>query len=167
MKLQLRISFAIMVVLLVLIGWLHLGTLVLTSLFGYFALQKFSFGNRRWLGMMIYIITVVVMVVGAYQFGKRAYKQLPDLADTTIPKMVEYAAKNGVELPISDYASLKEYVKEHVLTGAKEDLGGFGRAVRRAGFAAPLGECVLRRRGQHRSPLRSAGRGGHAVLCDD
>ena len=69
--------------------------------------------------MMIYIITVVVMVVGAYQFGKRAYKQLPDLADTTIPKMVEYAAKNGVELPISDYASLKEYVKEHVLTGAK------------------------------------------------
>jgi hypothetical protein len=30
-----RISYVIMAVLLVLIGWLHLGTLVLTALFGY------------------------------------------------------------------------------------------------------------------------------------
>ncbi len=51
-----RISYVIMAVLLVLIAWLHLGTLVLTSLFGYFALQLFSLGRHKFLGLAIYII---------------------------------------------------------------------------------------------------------------
>ena len=50
MNLQTRISYVIMAVLLVLVGWLHLGVLVLTSLFGYFAIQQFSFGRSRLLG---------------------------------------------------------------------------------------------------------------------
>jgi len=48
-----RISYAIMAALLVLIGWLHLGMLMLTSLFGYFALQKFSFGKSKLLGVAL------------------------------------------------------------------------------------------------------------------
>ena len=35
-----RISYVIIAALLVLIGWLHLGTLVLTAVFGYFASRK-------------------------------------------------------------------------------------------------------------------------------
>jgi hypothetical protein len=44
---QSAISYVIMAVLLVLIGWLHLATLVLTVLFGYFALRMFSFGRSK------------------------------------------------------------------------------------------------------------------------
>src|SRR2546425_1119424 len=113
MNLQIRISFVIMAVLLVLIGWLHLGVLVLTSLFGYFAIQRFTFGRSRALGMSLYIIAVVAIGFGMYQFGKRAYRELPEIADTTIPAVVDYANKNGIELPFTDYASLRD----HVMTG--------------------------------------------------
>ena len=51
-----HISYVIMVALLVLIGWFHLGVLVLTALFGYFALQQFSFGRSKFLGVALYII---------------------------------------------------------------------------------------------------------------
>jgi predicted PurR-regulated permease PerM len=134
MKLQVRISFGIMAVLMVLIGWLHLGTLVLTALFGYFALQKFSFGGRRWLGISLYIIAAAVIAVGAYQFGKRAYKQLPEIVASTMPHIVKYADEHNIELPVTDYATLKEYAKEHLLAGAREDLASVGRALRRTTF---------------------------------
>ena len=134
MKLQVRISFGIMAVLLVLIGWLHLGTLVLTSLFGYFALQKFSLGGRRWLGIALYVIAVAGMTVGLFEFGKRAYKQLPEIVASTMPHIEKYAKEHDVELPVTDFDTLKEYVKEHVMAGAKEDIGSYGRALRRTSF---------------------------------
>jgi hypothetical protein len=56
-----RISYAIMAVLLVFIGWFHLGTLVLTSLFGYFALRLFSFGRSKALGVALYVVVVTVI----------------------------------------------------------------------------------------------------------
>ena len=45
-----RVSYGIMAVLFVLVGWLHVGTLLLTVLFGYFALNFFSFGRSKTLG---------------------------------------------------------------------------------------------------------------------
>ena len=53
-----RISYAIMLGLLVLVGWLHLATLVLTALFGFFALRLFTFGGRKWLAVLIYVLLV-------------------------------------------------------------------------------------------------------------
>ena len=49
-----RISYAIMAILLGLVGMLHLATLVLTTLFGYFALRQFSFGRSKALAVAIY-----------------------------------------------------------------------------------------------------------------
>ena len=54
-----RISYVIMAIVLLLIGWLHLGTLVLTVLFGYFALRQFSFGRSKLLGVVLYLVAVV------------------------------------------------------------------------------------------------------------
>jgi predicted PurR-regulated permease PerM len=130
MTLQTRISYVMMAVLLVLIGWLHLGVLVLTSLFGYFALKKFSFGERRKLGMSLYIVAVVLLGWGAYAFAKQAYKQLPEIAETTIPAVVRVADRYEVELPFTDVASLKSLA----LSEAREGIGNVGRAVRRAAF---------------------------------
>src|SRR6185295_4582538 len=93
-----RISYVIMAVLLVLIGWLHLATLVLTGLFGYFALQFFSFGRNKALGVIIYLIAVVGIGYGLFYFSRQAYKALPDIADKTIPAVVNFAERQGIEL---------------------------------------------------------------------
>ena len=130
MNLQIRISFVIMAVLLVLIGWLHLGVLVLTALFGYFAILKFSFGRSRLLGLAIYIIAVAAIGYGMFSFTRHAYKTLPEIADTTIPKVVEYAESQNVELPFTDYASLKTLA----VTEVKDSFANVGRYARTAMF---------------------------------
>jgi predicted PurR-regulated permease PerM len=125
-----RISHVIMAVLLVLIGWLHLGTLALTALFGYFALRLFSLGRSKILGVAIYFVAVVTIGAGMVYFSRQAYITLPEIADTTIPAVVGFAEKKGVELPFSDYESLKTVA----MSEAQEGIAGVGRYARAATF---------------------------------
>jgi predicted PurR-regulated permease PerM len=125
-----RISYVIMAVLLVLIGWLHLGTLVLTSLFGFFALRLFSFGRSKILGMALYIVAVAAIGAGLGYFSRQACVELPNIAKTTIPAVVEFAEKKGVELQFTDYESLKTVA----LNAAQEGIASVGRYVRAATF---------------------------------
>jgi len=123
-----RISYVIMAVLLVLIGWLHLATLVLTALFGYFALYLFSFGRSKTLGVILYTIAVVAIGYGLFFFSRQAYKTLPEIAEKTIPAVVNYAEKQGVELPFTDYASFKTLAIQEV----NERIANVGRYAREA-----------------------------------
>ena len=125
-----RISYGIMAVLLVLIGWLHLGMLVLTTLFGYFALQKFSFGKSKLLGVAIYLVAVTAVVFGLFYFSKRAYVALPKIAENTIPAVVDFAEKKHIELPFTDYESAKTVA----MTEVKEGVANVGRYLRTAVF---------------------------------
>lgn len=134
MTLPTRISYGIMVVLLVLIGWLHLGTLVLTTLFGYFALRFFSFGRSKTLGVALYLIAVVAVGCGLFYFSKRAYTTLPKIADETIPAVVNYAESHNIELPFTDYASASALARAEV----KERIASFGQYIRTAAFQIAL-----------------------------
>ena len=122
-----RISYAIMALLLALVGMLHLATLALTTLFGYFALRQFSFGRSKALGVTIYIIAVTAIAYGLFYFSKKAYKTLPDIADTTIPAVVNFAEKQQIELPFSDYATLKTLALSEV-TDKVANVGRYARA---------------------------------------
>lgn len=129
-----RISYVIMAIVLLLVGWLHLGTLVLTVLFGYFALRQFSFGRSKLLGVLLYLVAVMAATWGLFYFSHQAYKQLPEIADRTIPAVVGYAEKQGIQLPFTDYASLKTTAVNEV----KEDVANAGRFVRAAAFQIAL-----------------------------
>jgi predicted PurR-regulated permease PerM len=112
-----RISYLIMAVLLVLIASLRLGTLVLTVLFGYFALQKFRFGRSQNFAVVLYVIVVAAAAYGLIHFSRQAYVTLPKIADETIPKIVDYAQSHNIELPFSDYDSLKAIAVERIKEG--------------------------------------------------
>jgi predicted PurR-regulated permease PerM len=129
-----RISYAIMAMLLVLIGWFHLGTLVLTTLFGYFALRKFSFERSKALGVLLYVIVVAAVGWGLIHFSRQAYKQLPEIAEKTIPAVVEYAKAQGIEPPFTDYASLRTVAVAEV----QDSIANVGRYVRAAAFQIAL-----------------------------
>jgi predicted PurR-regulated permease PerM len=134
MNQSVRTSYIIMAVLLVLIAWLHLGTLVLTALFGFFALRLFSLGRSKILGLAIYLVAVATIGAGLIYFSRQAYVTLPEIAGTTIPAVVGFAEKKGVELPFSDYASLKTLA----LSEAQEGIAGVGRYARAATFQLVL-----------------------------
>lgn len=123
-----------MAVLLAAIGWLHLGTLVLTTLFGYFALRKFSFGRSKLLGVALYVVVMLAMGWGFYYFLHRAGKALPRIAEDTIPAVAEYAEQRGIVLPFTDYQSLRTVTLNEV----KEKLANVGRYARAAVFEIAL-----------------------------
>jgi predicted PurR-regulated permease PerM len=129
-----HISYLMMALSLVLIGWFHLGALVLTVFFGYFALEKFSFGRSKILGLLIYIVVVVGTGCGLFVFSHRAYKALPEIADRTIPAVVEFAEKKGIELPFSDYASLRTTA----LAKVRDKVANVSHYAREAVFQAAL-----------------------------
>jgi predicted PurR-regulated permease PerM len=125
-----RISYGIMAALLGLVGIFNLGPLVLTALFGYFALQQFSFGRSKVMAVTLYLISVAAIAYGLISFSHQAYKQLPQIAERTIPAVVDFAERKGIELPFTDYASLRAVA----LTEVRERLANLGRYAREAFF---------------------------------
>jgi predicted PurR-regulated permease PerM len=125
-----RISFVIFVILMVLVAWLHLGTFLLTALFGYLALQVFTIRRSKPLSVTLYLIAVAVIGAGLVYFSNLAYRTLPRIAEISIPAMVGFAEKNGIELPFTDYASLKTTALE----AAREGFGIVGRYASVASF---------------------------------
>ncbi len=123
-----RISYVIMALMFVLIAWLHVGTLLLTVLFGYFALRLFSMDRSKTLGVVVYLVAVTAIGYGLFFFSKQAYVTLPKIAAETIPAVVNYAESKSLPLPFTDYASFKALA----LTEANERLGNVGRYARDA-----------------------------------
>ena len=121
-----RISYVIMAVLLVMIGWLRMPTLILTAFFGYFALNFLSFGRSKALAITLYFIAVLAIGYGLYFFSKQAYRTMPEIAETTIPAVVNFAESNKIELPFTDYASAKTLAIQEV----KDRVSNLGRYAR-------------------------------------
>jgi predicted PurR-regulated permease PerM len=121
-----KISYAFIGVLLLLVWVLHLPTLFITALFSYFALNKFSFRRSKRLAVALFVLLVASMGVGSYFFIKQAYVAMPNIAATTVPKVFEFAGKYGIELPFSDYESLKQLAQDAVT----EQLAGVSKYAR-------------------------------------
>ena len=128
MSLPARISYATMALMLGLIGWLHLSTLVLTVLFGYFALQKFSIHRNKTVGVVIYVVVVVAAIWGLIFVMNRARETLPKIADETIPAFVNYAESKNIELPFTDYTSAKTLLIQE----SKDQVANFGSYLKTA-----------------------------------
>lgn len=123
-----RISYGIMVASLVLIGWLHVSTLVLTALFGFFALQLFSFKKSKVLGVTLYLVAVAGIIWGLIFAFHRASETLPKIAEETIPAVVNYAESQNIPLPFSDYVSAKLLLIQE----SKDQVAHFGRYLKTA-----------------------------------
>src|SRR5213083_3663921 len=106
-----RLSYAVLVSVLVLAGFLHLGVPLLAMFFSYFALrQLFSLTNRKWLALILFIVLVAAIAAGAAYFTRAAILAVPDVADTSIPSASAWAQQRQIELPFTDFESLRAVV---------------------------------------------------------
>ena len=81
------------------------------SLVLYFALrQLYSFTRRKWLALALFIIAVVGIGGAGVYFTRAAILALPDVADTSIPSASAWAQKRQIDLPFSDFESLRQVV---------------------------------------------------------
>ena len=106
-----RLSYGVLALTIILAGLLHLGTPLLVVLFAYFALrQLFYLTKRRWLALILFIVVVVGIAAAAVYFTRAALLALPDVADTSIPSASAWAQKRQIELPFTDFESLRAVV---------------------------------------------------------
>jgi predicted PurR-regulated permease PerM len=136
MSLPTRLSYAFIALLIIAAGWLHLATPLVTVLFSFFALHVLSFGGRKWLGITLFLILLAAAGVGFYFFLKQSREALPEIANKTIPVVLEWAEKQRIELPFSDYASLRALAIDTV----EREIRGIGKY---AGVALIQGAAIL------------------------
>ncbi len=127
---QQRVSYGLMIALLVMVGLLHLATLVIAALFGYFALQCFTIRGRKGLAVALYVLVAAGILVGFYFFARRAYVTLPGIAEKTIPAVVGWAEQRGLDLPFTDFETLKDLGMDKL----KEKFANIGLYLRGAVF---------------------------------
>jgi predicted PurR-regulated permease PerM len=106
-----RVSYAVLAVTIILAGFLNLGAPLLVMLFSYFALRQLYYLTRRkWVALALFVVVVAAVVtVGAY-LTRAAILALPDVADTSIPSASAWAQKRQIELPFTDFESLRQVV---------------------------------------------------------
>jgi len=130
MSFPLRISYVFIALLLFVAGWLHLATLLVTALFAFFALNMLTIRGRKWVGLSLFTVMLIGAGFGFYGFIKHAYVIAPRIAETTIPVVLEWAEKQHIELPFTDYESLRSLALDTV----KAELAGIGKYARTAAF---------------------------------
>jgi predicted PurR-regulated permease PerM len=106
-----RVSYAVLAATIILAGFLNLGAPLLVVLFSYFALRQLYYLTRRkWVALALFVVVVAAVVaVGAY-LTRAAILALPDVADTSIPSASAWAQKRQIELPFTDFESLRQVV---------------------------------------------------------
>src|SRR5256886_3972836 len=106
-----RLSYCVLALTIILAGLLHLGTPLLVVLFAYFALRQLLYlAKRKWLALILFIVVVAGIAAAAVYFTRAAFLALPDVADTSIPSASAWAQQRRIELPFSDFESLRAVV---------------------------------------------------------
>src|ERR1700704_4587431 len=108
-----RFSYAVLGVMLVLVGFLQLGAPLLALLFSYFVLMKLSrFIPNKWLTLALFIIVVAGIGYTAGHFFRAAIVALPTILDRSIPAIITWAQTHfpDLDLPFTDFESLKAHM---------------------------------------------------------
>jgi predicted PurR-regulated permease PerM len=106
-----RLSYGVLALTIALAGLLHLGAPLLVVLFSYFALRQLYFlTKRKWLALILFGIVVAGIAAAGVYFARAAILALPDVADTSIPSASAWAQKRQIELPFTDFESLRQAV---------------------------------------------------------
>lgn len=111
-----RLSYVIIVATVVCVGWLHLATPLLTALFAFLALTKLRLVKRggKWLAVGLFLVLVAGLAYGLGHFVRQTVRALPEIADRSIPSVIHWASRHQIELPFTDYDSLKDLALETV-----------------------------------------------------
>ena len=106
-----RLSYGVLIATIALAGLLNLGVPLLVLLFSYFALRQLYFlTKRKWLALILFGVVVAGITAAAVYFARTAILALPDVADTSIPSASAWAQKRQIELPFTDFESLRQAV---------------------------------------------------------
>jgi predicted PurR-regulated permease PerM len=136
-----RISFWFVASTFVLVGVLHLGTPLLATLFSLFILDKLHRTRSKLPAMGAFVVLVLAGSYALAHFTAQAVVALPAVAERAIPSIADYAQARGVELPFTDWESLKTVALE-TATEQAQYLGAFATGATREAVLLLIGLVV-------------------------
>jgi predicted PurR-regulated permease PerM len=140
MSVPTKISYGVLVAMLIFAAWLHLGPLVLAAFFSYFALRKiYAATNRKWISVILFIICLVGIAYAAGYFSRAAWRALPEMAESSIPSATAWAEKRNIELPFTDLETLKTFM----INELKDEVHYLNNVAHVAGAATTLFVLVV------------------------
>src|SRR5438309_5469197 len=100
-----QFSYLFILATVVLVGWLHLATPLLTILFAYLALTRLRFFKRwgKWPAVVLFLILLAAVAYGLGSVINQAVQTLPDIADEAIPLIIQWAKQHNIDLPFTDF----------------------------------------------------------------
>jgi len=135
MSVPTKISYGVLVAMLIVAAWLHLGPLLLAAFFAYFALRKiYAATNRKLISVILFIICLIGIAYAAGYFSRAAWRALPEMAESSIPAATAWAEKRNIELPFTDLETLKTFVIEQL----KDEVHYLNNVAHIAGAATTL-----------------------------
>jgi predicted PurR-regulated permease PerM len=141
-----RFSYLFMAGTLVVIGGFRLATPLLVAFFAYLALTKLHFLKRggKTLAVVLFLFLLSATAYSLGHFVNDTVRALPEIADKAIPSVIQWAREYQIELPFTDYDSLKDMAFDTVKSQVKY-LGGVARFARGATtqFIFVLVGCVV------------------------
>jgi predicted PurR-regulated permease PerM len=141
-----RISFVFILAAFILTGWLHLGVLLLSILFSYFALTHLDFfkGRRKWPAITVFLAFLAGLAYGLAFFIRATATALPGIAEKSVPAIIQWGADHHIELPFTDYESLKDRILKTAANEAR-NIGMFADFARGATtqFVYLLAGCAV------------------------
>jgi predicted PurR-regulated permease PerM len=137
-----RFSFWFIAGVVVVAALLHLGGPLVVILFSFFALTKLNFLRKRgpWVAVGLFLFLSAALAYGLGVFINQMVKALPDIADRAIPVVIEWARKYQMDLPFTDFDSLKESARE-AIKSQMHYLSSFAQVAR--GAASEVILCVV------------------------
>lgn len=109
-----RVSFLMIAGLLLLAPALHLTTPLLTILLSSFALRKFDVWGVRWVSVSVFVCAVCLISFSFAVFARNAARALPRVAEESIPKVIQLANEQNIDLPFDDVNSLETLAKKEL-----------------------------------------------------
>src|SRR5262249_52823135 len=87
--------------------------------------------QSRWLAVTAFMVFVSGIAYGLGGFVNHTVRALPEIADKAIPSMIQWLRQYQIELPFSDYDSLRDFAFDTVKSEVRY-LGGFAKFARGA-----------------------------------
>ena len=110
-----RISYGVLATTIVVVALFHLGQTLLVLLFSYFALRwLYSLSKRKWIALALFLVLLFAIGTAAAFFTRAAIRALPEMADTSIPSASAWAQKRQIELPFTDFDSLRGVIVDEL-----------------------------------------------------
>jgi predicted PurR-regulated permease PerM len=111
-----RFSYLFMAGTLLLVGWFRLATPLIVALFAYLALTKLHLFKRggKVTAVLVFLVLLSALAYGLGHFIRDTVKTLPEIADQAIPSVIQWFRQYQVELPFTDYDSLKDLALDTV-----------------------------------------------------